>query len=153
VKELSAAFAPPTAAAEAAAPAGGPGPAHDGPAKQRAVFATTPAAAPRRFRPGVSQRGVRRRVPPAAGRPEFWNFDGGPMTNAAHLNARRRAQAVEKLARQVRKLRQRGRLTEADAEARAFGCGDIVAVPSGVRRSWMQLRDAVEGLSNLAPGG
>jgi hypothetical protein len=62
--------------------------------------------------------------------------------NAAHLQARRTAQAIAKIYRHVRRLPQRGRMREADAEVRAFQCGDVLVVPSGLWRQWCELRDA-----------
>jgi hypothetical protein len=54
----------------------------------------------------------------------------------ANLDAppRRTAQRIDRLWRCVRRLRQRGRMREADAEPRAFQCGDIAAVLSDVPR-------------------
>jgi hypothetical protein len=54
---------------------------------------------------------------------------------------------IARLARHIRRLRARGRLTDADAEVRSFQCGGVVAVPSGVWRAWMELADELERLS------
>ena len=63
--------------------------------------------------------------------------------NDNHLQARRTAQQIEKVHRHVRRLRQRGRLRQADAEVRSFQCGNVVVVPSGLWRQWQELHDAV----------
>lgn len=65
--------------------------------------------------------------------------------------ARRAAQAIERITRVVRRLRQRGRLTEADAELRSFRCGAVVAVPLGVFRRWQELRGEAERLGASDP--
>ena len=73
------------------------------------------------------------------------------MNATAHLEARRTAQAIARLWRHVRRLRQRGRMTEADAEVRAFEYRGVAAVPSGLWRQWMELRDATERLRAYDP--
>ena len=58
-------------------------------------------------------------------------------------------QRIERLARCVRKLRQRGKLSEADAEVRAFRCGDLLALPHGPHRRLVELREAANELERL----
>jgi len=70
------------------------------------------------------------------------------MTNCAHLRARRQAQAVAKIWRHVRRLRQRDRMREADAELRAFEYQGVIVLPSGLWRAWQELHDELERLGS-----
>jgi len=67
-------------------------------------------------------------------------------TNQDHLRARRRAQAIAKICRHVRRLHQQDRMTKADVEVRAFRCGDVLVVSNGLWHQWTELRDAAERL-------
>ena len=66
------------------------------------------------------------------------------MRKQTHPEARRGAQAIERIARYIRRLRWRGKKTEADAEVRAFRCGGVAAVPHGLFRQWADLLDEIE---------
>lgn len=67
------------------------------------------------------------------------------MTNQDHLEARRVAQEIAKLARHIRFLRKKGKLSEAEAALTTFQTERVTVLRSGVWWQWVELRDELRG--------